>query len=632
MKSEVKKAKFEFNQNKNDDLWKNYQIKRNEYKKELKNAENSYVQNKIVNSRNNSRTLWKNIKNLYEPKNNNINSVKFNGTIENDSIEIARKFNSFFVNSLKEINDKIPPPQKNDYLNKITKIDNKFKLNSISLNKLKKILKNIKNKKFVDNINGKVLNDAMLNPIFAVEFCNLINEILLTGIMPSSWKVSTIVPINKVPNAKTDIQFRPINMLPIYEKVLENVIKEQLQEYITANKILIEEQSGFRAQHSCETALNDVIDSWLDCIQKDEFVVCVFLDFKRAFETVDRKVLLKKLKIYGIDHEFFSNYLINRKHRTKVNDSLSEEIDCGFGLPQGTGLAPLLFILFINDLIKNLNHLELRLFADDTLLMISGKNLETLIEKTNKDLCCINDWLNFNYLALNTDKTKAMIITLKNVNYHVISNIKINDSRIDFVFDYKYLGFWIDCKLKLDKHTQMIVNKMLSKLYLFKRLAKKLNVSTLSMLYKSLVAPQINYCSSLLSMLNDSQIDKIQKVQNRFMRLILKAHWLTPIKNMLSELNWLSIKQLICFNTLKLIFKMEQGETPEYLTRRLIKRKQRKCVCVRLCRSLLNSVLLILINLVVSKLDSMFIQGIISGLDSDEVIFSGCNQENRNFK
>lgn len=573
MKNEVKHLKYEFNQCKNEDRWKIYHKKRNEYKYELKKAENNYVKNKIDKSKKNGRLLWKNIKELYDSKKNEINTVKFNNIVENDPVKIAKNFNSFFVESLNQIRENIQPSVQNNYLDKIKKNDNKFIMEPVTLNKLKKILSLVKNKNYVDNINGKVLNDAIENPIFAVEFCKLINEILLTGAMPSSWKVSTIVPIKKVANAKSEIQFRPINMLPIYEKVLELIIKQQLLKFIMKNDILIKEQSGFRERHSCESALNEVINYWLESMQEDKYVVCIFLDLKRAFETVDRNVLLMKLKLYGIEHEFFVNYLDNRKHCTKFNEIFSEKISCDIGLPQGSGLAPLLFILYINDLIKNLHNLEVKLFADDTLLMISGNDVNSLINKANEDLSTISDWLNFNYLSLNIEKTKAMIISLKNINYDSINKISISNNIIDFVTEYKYLGVWIDCKLNFNKHTEMLVNKMISKLQLFKRLSKRLNCFTLSLLYKSLVAPNIDYCSSILFMLNDTQVDKIQKVQNRFMRLILKAPWLTPIKDMLDNLKWKSIKQKICFNTLKFIFKILNGETPQYLTEKLTQRK-----------------------------------------------------------
>ncbi len=430
----------------------------------------------------------------------------------------------------------------------------------------------------MDNINGQVLIDALVNPIFATEFCNIMNEMLRSGQIPDDWKISTIVPIEKVKNAKKAEDFRPINMLPVYEKILEITVKNQINKFLNSNKVLIEEQAGFRNNFSCESALNKVLSDWKSAIEEKKIVLCVFLNFKRAFETIDREILLKKLELYGFGPDvlkFFSNYLSCRKQLTKFKKTFSNEKICDIGLPQGSVLSPLLFILYVNDVTNVVMHSSVNLFADDTLLYVVADSLEEATLKMNEDLEKLNGWLNFNKLALNVNKTKAMIISLKS-NLDTENNIvKISNEQIDYVDDFKYLGFWLDKRLDFNKHLDYIEKKMLGKYHMLKNISRKLNANNLDMLYKSLISPHIDYCSSVLFLFNDSQMEKLQKIQNRMMRLILKAPWDTHIADMLNRLGWLSIKQRIYFNTMKFIYKIENDlETPEYLKKNLVKRKE----------------------------------------------------------
>lgn len=304
--------------------------------------------------------------------------------------EIAENFNKYFIESIKDINKNIICDNNcPNFLSYIAPVLNKFEFKAINIRKLKEIFKKVRNKNFIDNINGKVLNDAILNPIFATEFCNLINEILVTGQVPKDWKISTIVPIEKVNKAQKAVDFRPINMLPVYEKILEIVAKDQLVEFCDENKILIKEQAGFRSNHSCETSINKVISGWKSDIDDSKVIVCVFLDFKRAFETIDRDILLKKLEIYGISQnslKIFKSYLSDRKQQTKFNGFFSTQEGCDIGLPQGSVLSPLLFILYVNDVINVIKNCSINLFADDTLLYCAADSLEEAVIKVNEDL------------------------------------------------------------------------------------------------------------------------------------------------------------------------------------------------------------------------------------------------------
>lgn len=388
-------------------------------------------------------------------------------------------------------------------------------------------------------------------------------------------KTSIINPIPKTTNPSAPEDFRPINMLPITEKIIEVAVKNQLAEYIEQNDILIRQQSGFRKQHSCETAINLMLSNWMDNIEKNQEIVAVFLDFKRAFETIDRKLLIKKLEIYGCDEnalEWFANYLTDRNQKVKIDDKISESITVQNGLPQGSVLSPLLFVLYINDINLIMDHSSLNLFADDTTMTVADNNPENAFKKMNHDLAKLDDWLRYNKMALNIKKTNFMHITNK-MKSTGSENLKINDMNIIQANCVKYLGIKIDDKLSFKPHLYFIKAKMHKKLGLLRRINEKLTKESKIIFYKSIVAPHLDYCATILFLSSEHQLEQLQKVQNKFMRILLQANKETHVDDMLQELNILSVNQQIKANSIKFLHKVNIGSAPKYLTEKLIKRK-----------------------------------------------------------
>jgi Reverse transcriptase (RNA-dependent DNA polymerase) len=216
-------------------------------------------------------------------------------------------------------------------------------------------------------------------------------------------------------------------------------------------------------------------------------------------------------------------------------------------------------------------HFLLLIFADDTLIAVSADNIEEAVNKINYDLELISDWLKANKLKLNVNKTKSMIITLKkNIKINEYP-VKIDNEVIEYVPEIKYLGVIIDNKLKFDLNMEYITKKVSKKYGMMCRLSKKLTTQCKITLYKSLVSPHIDYCSSILFSASDDQINELQKQQNKIMRLILKCNRYTRIKDMLEKLEWMSVKQRINYNTLTMIYKIENNLLPEYLSCKLVK-------------------------------------------------------------
>lgn len=399
-------------------------------------------------------------------------------------------------------------------------------------------------------------------------FVNIINESFSSCHVPQFWKQSTVTPVPKIKHAIKCSDFRPINVLPIHEKLIESTVHTQLMDYINKNNILIDEQAGFREHHSCETSLNLVLSTWKSDLNKGLFIISVFLDFKRAFETVDHRILLSKLKRIGFADTaltWIESYLSDRVQRTDFCGQTSDFKKNPFGVPQGSILGPLLFILYINDINTSVRHCKVNLFADDTLLNISSSNLTDAVQKINQDLESLSLWLRQNKLKLNVQKTKYMLIGRKSVNTIDQPTIQIDNEQIERVNEFKYLGILIDEKLIFDKHINNIVKKTAMRIGILYRASNKLTSGAKLCIYNAMIKPHFQYCSTILFLCNNCDLDKLQVQQNKVMRLILKCSNYTHVNVMLDKLKWLSVRQLIYFNVLSFIYRMQNNELPRYL-------------------------------------------------------------------
>ena len=370
----------------------------------IREKEKEYYENMIDFIKENPTSMWKTLKEIIrgEPVSlKKVGNIDFEILDDTEECNIADKFNLYYIQSIDNIVKSIKVDKSGsdiiDHWMNVNKkiiyiIENKGIMENfeiIKIEQLEKVVMGLPKKKGTEEgITSDILKAAF--SVIKEEFVNIINNSLREGFCPESWKTSTIIPIPKIEKPKKASEYRPINILPIYEKVLELVVKEQIEMYLQKNDIITEHQSGFRKNHSCETAIQTVIDDWKMIISEGDIVGVIFLDLKRAFETVDRDRLLNKLYQYGIRGmvlEWLRSYLNNRTQQVRFNEQWSKRITTKYGVPQGSVLGPLLFTIYINDIVQICpEECNIKMFADDTIIYVKGGGSEEVEVKLNRVL------------------------------------------------------------------------------------------------------------------------------------------------------------------------------------------------------------------------------------------------------
>jgi hypothetical protein len=549
--------------------WEVVRQLRNKTVDSCRKAKKGYIEEKLNKHKKDPRKMWGVLKEMLKGKGTDkeYKEIQVENRIINNVEEMADKFNCYFVDSIRALTD---VNSREDCIANRNYADCGLEVfTQIEVEQLCKIVQNLENKAGTEEGITVVIMKHVVEAA-AEKICHILNKSLEEGMFPNEWKEAIVVPIPKIGGTTKIEEFRPINKLPVYEKILEIIVQKQLVQYLENNNLLSECQSGFRAKHSCETALQWVVSDWKKTIGDGKIIGVVFLDLRRAFEVVDREILIRKLQWYGIKGavlNWFKSYLRNRSQRVKFNGVLSTPINVDLGVPQGSVLGPLLFLLYINDIIEAINDkCAIRLFADDALIYTTGYSSIEINNNLNEQMVKVEEWLKINRLYINVDKTKIMLI--RGVRKKATEDnlkIKLHNKVLEIVSEIKYLGVIIDKNLNFSKHVEYISKKIGAKLGVMRRIGKDLSANMRCIVYKSIVSPLFEYCSSLLVGISKTNLEHLQKMQNQGMRIILRCNRRVRITDMLEALNFMSIKERIEYNTCVLIYKIVNGLCPIYL-------------------------------------------------------------------
>jgi len=337
-----------------------------------------------------------------------------------------------------------------------------------------------------------------------------------TGIFPDLCKHAKIKPIFKKADPLLCNNYRPISLLPIFSKIFEKIIYTRMYNFIDKNDLLYDKQFGFRNSHSTSHALISLTESIQSSLDNKNLVSGVFIDLAKAFDTVNHKILCDKMSYYGFRGKFndlIKSFLSNRKQFVSINGCDSNSLDISCGVPQGSTLGPLLFILYINDLHYSLKYATASHFADDTCLTYASKKPKTLETNLNYDLKNLNQWLCANRLSLNIDKTRLLLFHSKYNKKNYDINIKMKGIKLEPSQSVQYLGLYLDDNLSWDYHITQLSRKLSRANGVLSKLRHYVPISTLIQLYYSLFYSHMSYGILVWSLTAQKNLDKITVLQ-----------------------------------------------------------------------------------------------------------------------
>ena len=560
--------KYNFNKTKNKDFEKTFKVLRNKVTSMMRESQKNMFNDTINSKVKCSKDFYKTAKKL------NIISDKSNRGKVNFSAEELNK--TFLSNNNAVIDSNFIDAKLQELYNKVhCPCIHKFSLSEVTEHDVVKVSKTIKSMSMgVDDINIFVIK-VLMNRISSV-LTDIINTSFATNTFPERWKKAIIKPIPKVSVPLSASDYRPISLLPALSKIIEKLVNRQIVFYLTTHDLLDPNQSAYKKNHSTQTALLKLTEDIYDAIDDSEVTLLALLDFSKAFDTVNHRLLLAKLDILGFQEntrKWILSYLSDRQQQVQTGKETSKWSSVINGVPQGSILGPLLFTILISDMRLTIWNGSYITYADDTNLYweSSVENINETLTRANSVTSNISEYCKNNCLRLNPDKCKFMILgtkpAIKKINDMQLGDLKINNKKMERVSEAKVLGITFDEVLSWRRQVNLCISRAMANFFSLVRYKKFLNKEAKIILCESIVLSQFNYCDLVYSSMDKYLKQKIQKVQNLCLRFIfdIKRNDSTDYNLLRKELKWLDMNSRRLKHGLTLIYKILHNLSPNYL-------------------------------------------------------------------
>ena len=551
-----------------------YRTYRNFLKGLIRKSKHAYLHSKCVEFKQDSRKLWQLVNKIIgksQNKTDSIDNLRIDNVLRYDPNSITNGFCEFFSH-IGEKYAKLLDSNESEIDGYIKRIDSNkasLYLAPTSVVEVKELIQKLplKTSSGHDNISNTLLKK--LNESITIPLTVIFNKSLEEGKFPDQMKLADIFPLFKSKDRSECTNYRPISLLMTLSKLLEKLVYKRTYTFLEKHNKLYESQYGFRDGHSCENAISELISEATKGQQEGMYTLALFLDLSKAFDSLEHSVLLRKMERYGLRgkcNDWFASYLQDRRMRVKCTISstgkqeYSQYQSVNYGTPQGSCLGPLIFIIFTNDLNRQLMNSCSLLFADDTTLYMTHRNLRYLKWCIEEDMRRLITWFKSNKLTLNLGKTECLLFQ-KNGQRQTITieldNIKVSNSK-----EVKFLGMWLDEYLNWQSHVRKLTLKLTRNQNLLKYSSKMMPVDTKKLVYHAHIGSHLQY--GILLWGNGSskeQIRKLQKIQNKCLSYVTGNKINSTSMN--KELKILTINDLIQLANQKFGYKLLHDMLPK---------------------------------------------------------------------